>query len=63
VNVPLVSLWRHQRHIHVGARPGRAVPARVRAGTAHDHSERVPGFAFFVSCPRPGSPAYDLFYG
>jgi hypothetical protein len=36
---------------------------RVRAGTAHDHSERVPGFAFFVTCPLTESAAYDFVYG
>jgi hypothetical protein len=30
---------------------------------AHDHSERVLGFAFFVTCPLAGSAAYDLVYG
>jgi hypothetical protein len=36
---------------------------RVRAGAADGDSERVLGFAFFVTCPLAGSPAYDLFYG
>jgi hypothetical protein len=63
VNVPLVLLWRHQRHIHVGVRQARALRVRVRAGAAHDHSERVLGFAFFVTCPLAGSAAYDFVYG
>jgi hypothetical protein len=63
VNVPLVSLGRHQRHIHVSARPPRTFKVRVRAGAADDHSERVLGVAFFVTCPLAGSAAYDFVYG
>jgi len=63
VNVPLVLLWRHQRHTHVGPRPARAAPVRIRAGAADGDSERVLGFAFFVTCPLAGFAAYDLVYG
>jgi len=56
-------LWRHQRHTHVGPRPARAAPVRIRADAADGDSERVLGFAFFVTCPLAGFAAYDLVYG